>query len=127
MQDLQVVLDYASQHFASFWVPDHLMRGGGLRMECWTQLTWIAARYPRQQLGTVVMANSYRHPPLLAKMSASLQAFSEGRLILGYGAGWLEEEYRGYGYEFPSARVRIAQMVEGIEAMPALRTQVPAS
>lgn len=125
MQDLQVVLDYASQHFASFWVPDHLMRGGGLRMECWTQLTWLAARYPRQQLGTVVMTNSYHHPPLLAKMSASLQAFSGGRLILGYGAGWLEEEYRGYGYEFPAARVRIAQMVEGIEVMRALWTQVP--
>ncbi len=127
VQDLQGVADYASQHFDSFWVPDHIMRGDGYRMECWTQLTWLAARYPRQQLGTVVMANSYRHPPLLAKMAASLQTFSGGRLILGYGAGWLEEEYRAYGYEFPSPRVRIAQMVEGIEAMKALWTEVPAN
>ncbi len=127
VRDLEAVLDYASQHFASFWVPDHLMRGDGVRMECWTQLTWIAARYPRQQLGTVVMANSYRHPPLLAKMAASLQAFSGGRLILGYGAGWLEEEYRAYGYEFPAASERIAQMVEGIVAMRTLWTQVPAN
>jgi alkanesulfonate monooxygenase SsuD/methylene tetrahydromethanopterin reductase-like flavin-dependent oxidoreductase (luciferase family) len=127
VRDLQGVLDYASQHFSSFWVPDHFMRGDGFRMECWTQLTWLAARYPRQQLGTIVLGNSYRHPPLLAKMAASLQTFSGGRFILGYGAGWLEEEYRAYGYEFPAARVRIAQMVEGIEVMRALWTQVPAN
>ena len=127
VQDLQGVCDYASQHFSSFWVPDHFMRGDGFRMECWTQLTWLAARYPRQQLGTIVIGNSYRHPPLLAKMAASLQTFSGGRFVLGYGAGWLEEEYRAYGYDFPSARVRIAQMVEGIEAMRALWTQVPAN
>jgi len=125
--DLQRVADYASEHFDSFWIPDHFMRGEGFRMECWTQLTWLAARYPRQQLGTIVMANSYRHPPLMAKMAASLQAFSGGRFILGYGAGWREDEYRAYGYEFPAPRVRIAQMVEGLEVMKAMWTQAPAN
>jgi alkanesulfonate monooxygenase SsuD/methylene tetrahydromethanopterin reductase-like flavin-dependent oxidoreductase (luciferase family) len=97
------------------------------RLECWTQLTWVAARFPAQMLSTIVMANSYRHPPMLAKMAASLQEFSHGRFILGYGAGWAEEEYHAYGYEFPSARVRIAQMVEGIEVMKALWTGGPVS
>jgi alkanesulfonate monooxygenase SsuD/methylene tetrahydromethanopterin reductase-like flavin-dependent oxidoreductase (luciferase family) len=97
------------------------------RMDVWTQLTWIAARYPAQMLGTIVIANSYRHPPLLAKMAASLQAFSRGRLILGYGAGWLEREYRAYGYEFPTARVRIEQMVEGLAIMRAMWTKSPAT
>ena len=60
-------------------------------------------------------------------MAASLQTFSRGRLIMGYGAGWLEEEYHAYGYEFPSARVRIAQMVEGIEVMKAMWTEPSAS
>jgi alkanesulfonate monooxygenase SsuD/methylene tetrahydromethanopterin reductase-like flavin-dependent oxidoreductase (luciferase family) len=127
VRDLQEVCDIVSQDFDSFWVPDHFMRGDTYRLECWTQLTWLAARYPGALLGTIVMANSYRHPPLLAKMAASLQEFSHGRLVLGYGAGWLEDEYRAYGYEFPSTRVRIAQMVEGIQAIRALWTQAPAS
>lgn len=126
-RDLQSVCDVACQIFDAFWVPDHIMRGDAFRLECWTQLTWLAARYPTQMLGTVVMANSYRHPPLLAKMASSIQHLSHGRLILGYGAGWLEDEYRAYGYGFPSARVRIAQMVEGIQLIRALWTETPAN
>ncbi len=68
------------------------------------------------------MSNSYRHPPLLAKMAASLQVFSQGRFILGYGAGWQEDEYRAYGYEYPAPKIRIAQMVDGIKVMRALWT-----
>jgi len=127
LPDLQNVLDLACQHFSSIWISDHHQMGERFRLECWTQLTWIAARYPGPKLGTVVMSNSYRHPPLLAKMAASLQYFSQGRFILGYGAGWHEEEYHSYGFEFPSAKVRIAQMVEGIKVMRALWTERPAN
>jgi alkanesulfonate monooxygenase SsuD/methylene tetrahydromethanopterin reductase-like flavin-dependent oxidoreductase (luciferase family) len=127
LRDLTEVLDVASQHFESLWVSDHFMTGDRFRMECWTQLAWIAARYPGPQLGTIVMANSYRHPPLLAKMAASLQLFSHNRFILGYGAGWADDEYLAYGYEFPSTRIRIEQMVEGIEAIRALWTESPAN
>jgi alkanesulfonate monooxygenase SsuD/methylene tetrahydromethanopterin reductase-like flavin-dependent oxidoreductase (luciferase family) len=127
VRDLGHVLDIASQHFSSIWVSDHFQTEDRFRMECWTELAWIAARYPGPQLGTIVMANSYRHPPLLAKMAASLQTFSHNRLILGYGAGWEHIEYAAYGYEFPPAKVRIEQMVEGIEVMRALWTQAPAN
>jgi alkanesulfonate monooxygenase SsuD/methylene tetrahydromethanopterin reductase-like flavin-dependent oxidoreductase (luciferase family) len=127
VRDLQNALDIASPSFSSFWVSDHLMTAEPFRMDVWTQLTWIAARYPAQMLGTIVLANSYRHPPLMAKMAASLQAFSRGRLILGYGAGWHEAEYRAYGYEFPSARIRIEQMVEGLQVMHAMWTNAPAT
>jgi alkanesulfonate monooxygenase SsuD/methylene tetrahydromethanopterin reductase-like flavin-dependent oxidoreductase (luciferase family) len=129
VRDLQDALDIASatQAFSSLWVSDHLMTVEPFRMECWTQLTWIAARYPGPLLGTIVMANNYRPPALLAKMAATLQAFSRGRLVLGYGAGWHEPEYRAYGYEFPSARVRIEQMVEGIKVMRAMWTHSPAT
>ncbi|MBI3980352.1 MAG: LLM class flavin-dependent oxidoreductase [Chloroflexi bacterium] len=126
-KDLQEVLDVASQHFSSFWVADHLQIGNRFRMECWTQLTWMAARYPGPMLSTIVMGNSFRHPPLLAKMAATLQVFSHGRFVLGYGAGWLEEEYHAYGYDYPATPIRIAQMVEGIEVMRALWTQSPAT
>src|SRR5207237_8401262 len=67
------------------------------------------------------------HRPRRAKMAASRQAFSRGRLVLGYGAGWLEREYRAYGYEFPSTRTRIEQMVEALELMRLMWTSSPAS
>ena len=123
--DLDRVLGVAAPNFESLWVSDHFMTENRFRLECWTQLTWIAARFPQPLLGTIVMANSYRHPPLLAKMAASLQNLSGGRIILGYGAGWVEEEYRAYGYEFPPIRTRIEQMVEGIEVIRALWTGGP--
>ena len=127
VRDLQHVLDVASPYFSSFWVSDHLMTHSGFRNECWTQLTWMAARYPDHLLSTIVMANSYRPPALLAKMAATLQYFSGGRFVLGYGAGWMEHEYLAYGYEFPSAKIRIEQMVEGIAVIKALWTGGPVS
>ena len=87
----------------------------------------LAARYPQQTLSTIVMANSYRHPPLLAKMAATLQELSGGRFVLGYGAGWMDHEYRAYGYDFPSPKIRIEQMVEGIQIMKAMWTGEPAT
>jgi alkanesulfonate monooxygenase SsuD/methylene tetrahydromethanopterin reductase-like flavin-dependent oxidoreductase (luciferase family) len=72
-----------------------------------------------------VLANSYRHPALMAKMAASIQYLSGGRFILGYGAGWAEDEYRAYGFDFPSAGTRIDQMIEGIEVIRALWTGGP--
>jgi alkanesulfonate monooxygenase SsuD/methylene tetrahydromethanopterin reductase-like flavin-dependent oxidoreductase (luciferase family) len=125
--DLDRVLRVAAPAFESIWVSDHFMTEDRFRLECWTQLTWIAARFPEPMLGTIVLANSYRHPPLLAKMAASLQHLSGGRLILGYGAGWVEDEYRAYGYDFPPIRTRIEQMVEGIEVIRALWTGGPVS
>lgn len=127
VRDLQSVCDVAAQAFDTFWVSDHLGRGDRFRIECWTQMTWLAARYPSQMVGGIVMANSFRQPALTAKMGASLQHMSRGRFILGYGAGWLEDEYRAYGYEFPRTRVRIEQMVEGIQVIRALWSESPAT
>ena len=107
LSDLHSALDVASQSFSSLWSSAHLNYSSEFRVECWTLLTWMAARYPGPMLGTVVMWNSFRNPSLLAKMSASLQHMSSGRLILGYGAGWYEEEYRSYGFDYPSAGIRI--------------------
>jgi len=118
--DLDRQVRFAEGVFDSIWVSDHLMEGDRYRVEPWTQLTWIAARTSGVGLGNNVLANSYRHPALLAKMAASLQALSGGRFILGYGAGWLEDEYRAYGYAFPSTRVRIAQMDEALRLIKAL-------
>src|SRR5262249_29533142 len=68
-----------------------------------------------------------RNPAHLAKMSATLQYLSGGRLTLGIGAGWQEDEYQAYGYAFPSAGERIAQLAETIEILRVMWTQSPAS
>ena len=125
--DLERQLTFAGRIFDSLWVSDHLMEGDRYRIEPWTQLTWVAARTTGVRVGNNVLANSYRHPALLAKMAASLQAMSGGRFILGYGAGWLEDEYRAYGYPFPPTRVRIAQMDEAIRLIKTMWTDSPAN
>src|SRR5262245_45788083 len=118
--DLDRVLDVVARTFDSVWVSDHFMTAERFRLEAWTLLTWIASRYPALDLGTIVLGASYRHPPLLAKMAASLQHLMDGRLIFGYGAGWAEDEYRAYGYDYPPARERIEQLDEALTVIKAL-------
>ena len=127
MGALHRALDVASQSFQSLWTSDHLNYTTEWRLECWTLLTWMAARYPGPQLGTVVMSNSFRSPSLMAKMASSIQHLTYGRLILGYGAGWYEPEYRSYGFDYPSARTRIEMLDEGVRVMKAMWTDSPAN
>lgn len=91
--------------------------------EAWTVMTATAAVTERIRIGALVLCNSYRNPALLAKMASSLDAISNGRLILGIGAGWMEEEYGAYGYTFPKIRVRAEQLEEGIEVIKRLFTE----
>ncbi len=123
--DLHHVIDAAAQGMTSVWVPDHLMFGAKYRHECWTQLVWVAARYPTLNVGTIVLANSFRNPALLAKMAATLQTLSEGRHILGFGAGWHAEEYAGYGFDYPSLGTRLDMMEEAIQVIRALWAEGP--
>jgi alkanesulfonate monooxygenase SsuD/methylene tetrahydromethanopterin reductase-like flavin-dependent oxidoreductase (luciferase family) len=125
--DLHQVTDVAAQAFGSLWISDHLMFGEKYRLEGWTQLTWMAARYPNVRLGHMVLANSFRNPALLAKMAATLQALSGGRFILAYGAGWHDDEYRGYGFDFPPPATRVAMLEEGLQVIRAVWTQAPAN
>jgi alkanesulfonate monooxygenase SsuD/methylene tetrahydromethanopterin reductase-like flavin-dependent oxidoreductase (luciferase family) len=127
LKDVHRACDIASQSFDSLWTSDHLNYGSEFRVECWTLLTWIAARYPGPRLGTVVLCNGFRNPALMAKMAASIQELSEGRLILGYGAGWHEGEHRAYGYDYPTPGRRIDMFEEGVEIMKRMWTDSPAS
>ncbi len=119
-------LDQASGAFDSLWFPDHVQYGTHNVAEGWSMLAFALARYPDKLCGHEVLCNSFRNPALLAKMAATTQALSGGRVVLGIGAGWNEEEYRAYGWPFPSARVRIAQLAEAIELIRTMWTESPA-
>lgn len=105
----------------SAWVGDHFFPWADEidqsmdTIEAWTTLTYLMALYPRMRFGTIVLSQSYRPPAALAKMAAIAQWISGGRFILGIGAGWKENEYRAYGYEFPSNRERLDQLEEAVQ------------
>jgi alkanesulfonate monooxygenase SsuD/methylene tetrahydromethanopterin reductase-like flavin-dependent oxidoreductase (luciferase family) len=113
----QHILPTALPHFDSLWIADHFYGFDAKTdpfLEAWTTLTWLAARHPDVQLCHHVLGHGYRPPALTAKMAATLQVLSGGRFILGIGAGWREDEYTAYGYDFPSPKVRFAQLEEVI-------------
>lgn len=118
--DLDRALTLISGHFDAAWCIDHLQFGEADVLEGFTVLTYLAARHPQLKVGHTVLCQSFRNPALLAKMGATLHFLSGGRFILGLGAGWHEEEYRAYGYDFPSAGVRVEQLAETIQIVKAL-------
>lgn len=91
--------------------------------EAWTMMTYLMSRYPRMRMGTIVLSQSYRPPAFMAKAAAVLQWLSGGRLIFGIGAGWKENEYRAYGYDFPPDRVRLAQLEEYVQILRKMWTE----
>jgi alkanesulfonate monooxygenase SsuD/methylene tetrahydromethanopterin reductase-like flavin-dependent oxidoreductase (luciferase family) len=117
---LRRALATISGRFHSAWIPDHFMDGQSDVPEALTTLSYVAALFPQLHVGPVVLSQSYRNPALLAKMAATLQQLTGGRFILGLGAGWRAEEYRGYGYDFPAAPARIAQLAELVQICKAM-------
>jgi alkanesulfonate monooxygenase SsuD/methylene tetrahydromethanopterin reductase-like flavin-dependent oxidoreductase (luciferase family) len=115
VEDMNSALDLVTGHFDSAWMVDHLQFGDIDVLEGFTTLTYLSALHPQLKFGTSVLCQSFRNPALLAKMTATLQFMSGGRFILGLGAGWHEEEYKSYGYAFPPAPVRVAQLDEAIQ------------
>ena len=112
--------------FHSIWFPDHMWVRGLPQvdyLESWTLMTSLAAVTSRLRVGGLVLCNSFRNPAFLAKMVATLDNISNGRVELGLGAGWMEEEYKAYGYEFPSGGVRANQLKEGVEIIKKLFTE----
>ena len=122
----QHILPTALPHFDSLWIADHFygfVAKSDPFLEAWTTLTWLAARHPNVQLCHHVLGHGYRPPALTAKMAATLQVLSGGRFILGIGAGWREDEYAAYGYDFPKPSVRFAQLEEVITICRLMWTQ----
>ena len=98
--------------FDSAWITDHLAKD--FFLESWTTLSALAIEVNNLRFGPMVLCNSFRHPPVVAKMAATLDIISGGRLELGMGAGWHEEEHVSYGISFPETLVRIQKLKEAV-------------
>lgn len=118
-------LDATVAPYESIWMPDHVQYANRNVAEGWSLLVYALARYEDKICGHQVLCNSFRNPAHLAKMAATCQTLSGGRVVLGIGAGWNEEEYHAYGWPFPSNRVRIEQLAEAIQICRAMWSDTP--
>ena len=113
--------------YESLWVYDHFhtvpVPSQEVTYEAWTLMASLAAVTSTVRLGQMCTCNSYRLPSYLAKVAASIDVMSGGRVEMGIGAGWYEHEYAGYGYEFPKASVRIGMLRESVEIMQKMWTE----
>jgi len=127
VEQMHGILDLLPPAFSTVWISDHLQQFQEPWPEGWTRLAYLAAAEPRFRYGHLVLSQSYRNPGLLGTMAATLQNLSHGRFILGLGAGWLEEEYRAFNFDYPSGGTRVAQMAEAIALIRTLWTESPAT
>jgi len=122
------VLDLWKHLEASRWdiacVTDHFMPNTkereGVMLESWSTLSALAALVPRLRVGTIVLGNTYRHPAVVAKMAAQVDIISGGRLLLGLGAGWQQNEHEAYGIPFYTMRERLERLDEACQVIRSL-------
>src|SRR5688572_20236047 len=115
----------------SFWVMDHFHqiqfvgRPEEPMLEGWTVISMLAAITTKIKLGTLVTGVIYRYPSVLAKIAATLDVLSKGRLFMGIGAGWNEQESLAYGISFPSNQERMLRLEEAIQVIRKMWTEEP--
>jgi F420-dependent oxidoreductase-like protein len=130
--DLRAVWDDAERYgLDSAWVFDHLVPlligDDQPVLEGWTLLAALAERTERLTIGCLVSSNTFRHPAVLAKMAATVDIMSEGRLVLGLGAGYHEIEHTAYGLAFSTQRGRAEMLDEACQVVKALFQGGPVS
>ncbi len=118
--DIISVADVALKNgFSTIWFSDHFMLDKDsvdrVLLDPWLIMTALTQHNAKVRVGSMVFCQSYRNPALTAKMAASLDVLSNGRLDFGIGAGWKEIEYHAYGYPFPSAKTRIKQLEDAVQ------------
>jgi len=117
--------------YDSVWLDDHfygvMTPAWDDALECWTLMAALARETSTLRFGTLVACNGYRPPALVAKMAASVDHISSGRLEFGLGAGWYEQEFVAYGYEFPAVGTRLRQLDEALQVCKRMWTEEKAS
>jgi F420-dependent oxidoreductase-like protein len=116
--------------YHSLWLADHFWNRGipeADELECTTTISALCAVTQKLRIGALVLCNSFRNPALLAKVLSTIDNISNGRLEAGVGAGWMEEEYRGYGFEFPPIGTRLRQLDEALHIVKLLFTEKKAT
>ena len=117
--------------FDSFWVMDHFHqiqfvgRPEEPMLEGWTVISMLAGLTTKIKLGTLVTGIIYRYPSVLAKVAATLDVLSKGRLFMGIGAGWNEQESLAYGISLPSNQERMLRLEEAIQVIRKMWTEEP--
>lgn len=96
-------------------------------LESWTTLSVVAGLTTKIKLGTLVTGIMYRYPAILAKVAATLDVLSKGRLFMGIGAAWNEEESNAYGIHFPAASERMSRLEEAIQIIRKMWTEEPSA
>lgn len=119
--------------FDSFWVMDHFHQiqyvgqPNEPMLECWTTLSALAGMTSKIKLGPLVTGNVYRHPAVLAKIGATLDVLSKGRVFMGIGAAWNEEESKAYGIPFPGTQERFRRLEEAVQIIRKMWTEETAT
>jgi len=124
----EIVTTAEQAGFYSLWVMDHYYQIKGLfgesytdpMMESYTTLGYFAGLTEKAYLGVLVTGVLYRHPSVLMKMVNTLDVLSGGRAYLGIGAGWYEEEAKGFGIPYPSTAERFEQLEDNLQLAQAL-------
>jgi len=118
MRDLAQYAD-GNPDWESLWVYDHFhttpQHSDQATHEAWSLMSAFGASTSRIRLGQMCTCMSYRNPAYLAKVAATVDHVSGGRVEMGIGAGWYEHEWRAYGYGFPEARDRLGMLREGVQ------------
>jgi len=129
--------DFAQARTAAEWADNHDLYSVSIndhffsplgsartpQLECFSSLSAIAAVTKRVRLAPAMTAMSFRHPPMLAKIASTLDQISNGRLILGLGAGWQQSEYDAHGYPYPSNLERLERLGDAVKLIKAMWTQ----
>ena len=118
-------------NYASVWVYDHFHTVPSPTQdptfECWSLMAALSQVTTDARIGQMCTCNSYRNPAYLTKVASTIDSMSGGRLEFAIGAGWYDQEYKAYGYDYPSAGVRLKMLEEALQIYIAMTTQDKAS
>ncbi len=121
---LELALHVEATGWDGIWYADHFVPNAqnisGPCNEAWTTIAALAASVPRVRIGPLVSGNTYRHPAVLAKMAATVDQISGGRLVLGLGSAWQENEHEAYGIPFYTTGDRLRRLEEACQVLKSL-------